>query len=54
MGCRAVWFETEVLDMPNYQGYAVVNYTDREIPHTRIIGHKFFEFGITELLQRKN
>ncbi|MGM9590673.1 MAG: UDP-galactopyranose mutase [Faecousia sp.] len=42
---RSVRFETEVLDMPNYQGNAVVNYTDRETPYTRIIEHKFFEFG---------
>lgn len=42
---RSVRFETEVLDMPNFQGNAVVNYTDRETPYTRIIEHKFFEFG---------
>lgn len=42
---RSVRFETEVLDIPNYQGNAVVNYTDRETPYTRIIEHKFFEFG---------
>ena len=42
---RSVRFETEVLDMPNYQGNAVVNYTDRETPYTRIIEHKHFEFG---------
>ena len=42
---RSVRFETEVLDMPNFQGNAVVNYTDRETPFTRIIEHKFFEFG---------
>ena len=42
---RSVRFETEVLDTPNYQGNAVVNYTDRETPYTRIIEHKFFEFG---------
>lgn len=43
---RTVNFETEVLDMPNYQGNAVVNYTEREIPYTRIIEHKHFEmFG---------
>ncbi len=48
LGCleyRSVRFETEVLDMPNFQGNAVVNYTDRETPYTRIIEHKFFEFG---------
>lgn len=42
---RSVRFETEVLDMPNYQGNAVVNYTDAETPWTRIIEHKWFEFG---------
>ena len=42
---RTVRFETEVLDMENYQGNAVVNYTDREVPYTRIIEHKHFEFG---------
>ena len=45
---RSVRFETEVLDMPNFQGNAVVNYTDRETPWTRIIEHKFFEFGTQE------
>lgn len=42
---RSVRFETEVLDKPNFQGNAVVNYTDRETPWTRIIEHKWFEFG---------
>lgn len=42
---RSVRFETETLDMPNYQGNAVVNYTDTETPYTRIIEHKHFEFG---------
>ena len=42
---RTVSFETEVLDMENYQGNAVVNYTERHIPYTRIIEHKHFEFG---------
>jgi UDP-galactopyranose mutase len=42
---RSVRFETEVLDTPNYQGNAVVNYTDSETPYTRIIEHKHFEFG---------
>ncbi len=42
---RSVRFETEVLDCENYQGNAVVNYTDREVPYTRIIEHKHFEFG---------
>lgn len=45
---RSVRFETEVLDMPNYQGNAAVNYTDRETPFTRIIEHKWFEFGRDE------
>lgn len=42
---RSVRFETEVLDMPNFQGNAAVNYTDKEIPWIRIIEHKWFEFG---------
>lgn len=42
---RSVRFETEVLDCENYQGNAVVNYTEREVPYTRIIEHKHFEFG---------
>ena len=42
---RTVRFETEELDMPNFQGNAVVNYTEREVPWTRIIEHKHFEFG---------
>ncbi|HEY8443698.1 MAG TPA: UDP-galactopyranose mutase [Clostridia bacterium] len=42
---RSLRFETEVLDTDNYQGNAVVNYTEREIPYTRIIEHKHFEFG---------
>ena len=42
---RSVRFETEKLDMENYQGNAVVNYTEREVPYTRIIEHKHFEFG---------
>ena len=42
---RSVRFEIEVLDMPNFQGNAAVNYTDRETPWTRIIEHKWFEFG---------
>lgn len=45
---RSVRFETEVLDMENYQGNAVVNYTDAETPYTRIIEHKHFEFGTQE------
>ena len=42
---RSLKFETETLDKDNYQGVAVVNYTEREIPYTRIIEHKHFEFG---------
>nr|WP_326167258.1 UDP-galactopyranose mutase [uncultured Lachnoclostridium sp.] len=42
---RSVRFETEVVDMDNYQGNAVVNYTEYEVPFTRIIEHKHFEFG---------
>lgn len=42
---RSVRFETEVLDIPNFQGNAAVNYTDKETPWTRIIEHKWFEFG---------
>ena len=42
---RSVRFETEVLDTPNFQGNAAVNYTDDETPFTRIIEHKWFEFG---------
>lgn len=42
---RSVRFETELLDQPNYQGNAVMNYTDRETPWTRIIEHKWFTFG---------
>ena len=45
---RSVRFETEVLDEENYQGNAVVNYTEREVPYTRIIEHKHFEFGKQE------
>ena len=45
---RSVRFETELLDIPNYQGNAAVNYTDRETPWTRIIEHKWFEFGKDE------
>ena len=45
---RSVRFETEVLDQPNYQGNAAVNYTDEETPFTRIIEHKWFEFGRDE------
>lgn len=45
---RSLRFETELLDTDNYQGVAVVNYTDRETPFTRIIEHKHFEYGIQE------
>lgn len=45
---RSVRFENEVLDIPNYQGNAAVNYTDNETPWTRIIEHKWFEFGKDE------
>lgn len=45
---RSVRFETETLDIPNFQGNAAVNYTDRETPWTRIIEHKWFEFGKDE------
>ena len=44
---RTVRFETEILDKPNYQGNAVVNYTEYEVPYTRIIEHKHFEFDTT-------
>lgn len=42
---RSLHFETTILDLENYQGNAVVNYTDAETPFTRIIEHKHFEFG---------
>lgn len=42
---RSLRFDNEVLDMPNYQGNAVVNYTEAEVPYTRIIEHKHFEYG---------
>lgn len=45
LGYRSVRFETEVLDCENYQGNAVINYTDSKTPYTRIIEHKHFEFG---------
>ena len=45
---RSVRFENEILDMPSFQGNAAVNYTDRETPWTRIIEHKWFEFGKDE------
>jgi len=42
---RSLRFETEILDMKNYQGVAGMNFTDRETPYTRIVEHKHFEFG---------
>ena len=45
---RSLRFETELLDTDNYQGNAVVNYTEYEVPYTRIIEHKHFEFGVQE------
>lgn len=45
LGYRSLNFEHELLEMVNYQGNAVVNYTEREVPYTRIIEHKHFEFG---------
>jgi UDP-galactopyranose mutase len=48
LGYRSVRFENEILDTPNYQGNAVINYTDSETPYTRIIEHKHFVFGTQE------
>lgn len=45
---RSLRFESELLDIPNYQGNAVVNYTERDIPYTRIIEHKHFENAISD------
>ena len=45
---RSLRFETELVDTDNYQGVAVVNYTDRETPYTRVIEHKHFEYGRQE------
>ena len=45
---RSLKFETEILNIQNYQGNAVINYTDKETPYTRIIEHKHFEFGTQE------
>ena len=42
---RSLRFETEIIDMLNYQGVAVMNYTDEKTPYTRVIEHKHFEFG---------
>lgn len=46
---RSVRFDTELLHIPNFQGNAVVNYTDRETPWTRIIEHKWFQFGLDDM-----
>lgn len=51
---RSVYFKDELLDIPNYQGNAVVNYTERGIPWTRIIEHKWFEFGLDEFDRKIN
>ena len=45
---RSLKFENKILDVENYQGNAVINYTEREIPYTRVIEHKHFEFGTQE------
>jgi UDP-galactopyranose mutase len=45
---RSLRFDHQILDLPNYQGNAVVNYTEKKIPYTRIIEHKHFEFGTQE------
>ena len=42
---RSLRFDNEILDVPNYQGNAVVNYTEAKVPYTRIIEHKHFEYG---------
>lgn len=44
---RSVRFENEIFDIPNYQGVAVINYTEYDVPYTRIIEHKHFEFDVT-------
>lgn len=49
---RSVRFETEELNVNNYQGNAVVNYTEKEVPYTRIIEHKHFEVGKTTWKRR--
>lgn len=51
---RTVRFETEVIDKPNYQGNAVVNYTEREVPYTRVIEHKHFEMFGQEVYECPN
>ena len=48
MEYRSLHFESEVLNEENHQGVAVVNYTDRETPYTRVIEHKHFEYGTQE------
>ncbi len=45
LGYRSLRFESEILNIPDFQGVAVVNYNEREVPYTRIIEHKHFEFG---------
>ncbi|MDR1001306.1 MAG: UDP-galactopyranose mutase, partial [Clostridiales bacterium] len=45
---RTLRFESEIVDMDNFQGNAVINYTEREVPYTRVIEHKHFEFGTQE------
>ena len=45
---RSLYFETKEMEQENYQGVAVVNYTDAETPYTRVIEHKHFEFGMQE------
>ena len=49
---RTVCFENEVLDMPNYQGNAVINYTERDVPYTRVIEHKHFEMFGQEIYEK--
>jgi UDP-galactopyranose mutase len=51
---RTVYFEQETIDTPNYQGNAVVNYTEREVPYTRVIEHKHFEMFGAELYEISN
>ena len=47
LGYRSLRFETETLDMPDFQGNAVVNYTSYDVPYTRIIEHKYFENAVS-------
>ena len=49
LGYRSLRFETEVINTDNYQGCAVINYTDEEVPYTRVIEHKHFTFGTQEV-----